>query len=136
MMANYIIPISEEIFAAWLDGTLSQEEESAFLNLCATNTDMQEILDANDEVDEDYECMVEDGYDLPYEFTTDFAIPQMTLYNDEEELSSYGDAESYDQDDAYDNEETVCQDDASLGCNDYVETNPIEGTDMEELGLI
>lgn len=128
-MDNYSHVVSEEIFAAWLDGTMSQEEEAAFQNICASDTDLQEILDANDQVDEDYEYMVEVGYNLPYEFQTDFEIPQITFY-DEEEISSYGDEESYSQDDVSEDEELGDQEEDDI---DYMNDNPLEDYGLEEL---
>ena len=95
---------------------------------------MQEILEANDQVDEDYEYMVEVGYDLPYEFYTDFAIPQIAIYDDDEvESSSYDDVESYSQDDADENEEIICQEEDSIN---YMDNSPLEESDMDELELI
>jgi len=129
MMDNYSQVVSEEIFAAWLDGTMSQEEEAAFQKICALDTDLQEILDANDQVDEDYEYMVEVGYDLPYELQTDFEIPQITFY-DEEELSSYGDDESYSQEDLSEDEELGGQEEDAI---DYLNDNPLEDYGLEEL---
>ncbi len=34
----------ENTFSSWLDGTLSPEEEAAFMNFCASNLEMQEIM--------------------------------------------------------------------------------------------
>ncbi len=54
-MDNYYSPIvSEETFAAWLDGSMSAEQESMFLEACSNDIDLQELLDANDQIDEDY----------------------------------------------------------------------------------
>ena len=50
----------ENTFSSWLDGTLSPEEEAAFMNFCASNLEMQEIMEANDQLDETYETLVED----------------------------------------------------------------------------
>lgn len=77
----------ENTFSAWLDGTLSQEEEKSFMDFCASNSDMQEIMEANDQLDETYETMVEDGYELPQEFLDDFIIPQIETNN--EDVFSY-----------------------------------------------
>ena len=43
-MNNYFYPaVSEETFAAWLDGMLSPEEEREFMNECAHNAEIQEL---------------------------------------------------------------------------------------------
>lgn len=72
---NMINNVSEETFAAWLDGMLSPEEESDLLREMAGNEELQEILDANDQVEETFEEMVENGYELPEELDEDFALP-------------------------------------------------------------
>ena len=73
----------ENTFSAWLDGTLSQEEEKSFMDFCASNSDMQEIMEANDQLDETYESIVEDGYELPQEILDDFVIPQIETNNED-----------------------------------------------------
>lgn len=67
----------ENTFSSWLDGTLSPEEEAAFMNFCASNPEMQEIMEANDQLDETYEMLVEDGYELPEEMMDGFIFPQV-----------------------------------------------------------
>lgn len=87
----------ENTFSAWLDGTLSQEEEKSFMDFCASNSDMQEIMEANDQLDETYETIVEDGYELPQEFLDDFIIPQIETNNEDfysyEELTDINDTD-------------------------------------------
>lgn len=84
----------ENAFSSWLDGTLSAEEEVAFMDFCASNPEMQEIMEANDQIDETYESVVEDGYELPTEMMDDFIIPQVGDYEDKvysyDELSDEG----------------------------------------------
>ena len=133
MVDNYSPAVSEEVFAAWLDGTMSEEEETAFQIVCVSDADMQKILDANDQVDEDYEYMVEVGYDLPYEFKNDFDIPQIAIYDDEGELSPYDDVESYNQDDVDENEEQTCLEEDDV---DNMNNSSLESFGMEELELI
>lgn len=79
----------ENTFSAWLDGTLSPEEENSFMDFCASNPDMQEIMEANDQFDETYENIVEDGYELPDDLLYDFVIPQTDTIN--EDVYSYND---------------------------------------------
>ena len=109
----------ENTFSSWLDGTLSPEEEAAFMNFCASNLEMQEIMEANDQLDETYEALVEKGYELPAEMMDDFIFPQVEdndVYsydelsnvedadNDNYDLSAHGsDGGDYEQDESYDN---------------------------------
>ena len=109
----------ENTFSSWLDGTLSPEEEAAFMNFCASNPEMQEIMEANDQLDETYEALVENGYELPAEMMDDFIFPQVEdndVYsydelsnvedadNDNYDLSAHGsDGGDYEQDESYDN---------------------------------
>ena len=109
----------ENTFSSWLDGTLSPEEEAAFMNFCASNPEMQEIMEANDQLDETYEMLVEDGYELPEEMMDGFIFPQVEdndVYsydelsnvedadNDNYDLSAHGsDGGDYEQDESYDN---------------------------------
>lgn len=87
----------ENTFSAWLDGTLSQEEEKSFMDFCASNSDMQEIMEAIDQLDETYESIVEDGYELPQEILDDFVIPQIETNNEDfysyEELTDINDTD-------------------------------------------
>lgn len=109
----------ENTFSSWLDGTLSPEEEAAFMIFCASIPEMQEIMEANDQLDETYEALVEDGYELPAEMMDDFIFPQVEnndVYsydelsnvedadNDNYDLSAHGsDGGDYEQDESYDN---------------------------------
>ena len=109
----------ENTFSSWLDGTLSPEEEAAFMNFCASNPEMQEIMEANDQLDETYEMLVENGYELPAEMMDGFILPQVEandVYsydelsnvedadNDNYDLSAHGsDGGDYEQDESYDN---------------------------------
>lgn len=109
----------ENTFSSWLDGTLSPEEEAAFMIFCASTPEMQEIMEANDQLDETYEALVENGYELPAEMMDDFIFPQVEdndVYsydelsnvedadNDNYALSAHGsDGGDYEQDESYDN---------------------------------
>ena len=109
----------ENTFSSWLDGTLSPEEEAAFMIFCASTPEMQEIMEANDQLDETYEALVEDGYELPAEMMDDFIFPHVEnneVYsydelsnvedadNDNYDLSAHGsDGGDYEQDESYDN---------------------------------
>lgn len=109
----------ENTFSSWLDGTLSPEEEAAFMIFCASTPEMQEIMEANDQLDETYEALAENGYELPAEMMDDFIFPQVEdndVYsydelsnvedadNDNYDLSAHGsDGGDYEQDESYDN---------------------------------
>ena len=121
-MADYDATLldMENTFSSWLDGTLSPQEEAAFMDFCASNLEMQEIMESNDQLDETYEALVEEGYELPAEMMDDFIIPQVEDNDDDvysyEELSDvedadndnhdlsapFSDEEDYEQDDSYD----------------------------------
>lgn len=109
--------VTEEVFAAWLDGTLTEAQEESFLEVSSHDEALQEILEANDQIEEDYESMVEMGYVLPDEFNSDFTIPYVGVeeYADDE-INSYEPIEPYEQDD---------EDDNSVS-----EQNDIEGPDF------
>lgn len=108
----------ENTFSSWLDGTLSPEVETAFMNFCASNPEMQEIMEANDQLEETYETLVEDGYELPEEMMDGFIFPQVEdndVYsydelsnvedadNDNYDLSAHvSDGGDYEQDESYD----------------------------------
>lgn len=119
-MANYYSPaISEENFAAWLDGAMSPEQEMMFLDACSQNEDLQELLDANDQIEEDYDNLVENGFVLPYEFESDFEIPQVDVIEDDEDVYDYGQLEPYEQDDS-DDDGDITND---AGYDDYADVD-------------
>ena len=98
-MDNYHSPIvTDEASAPWLDDTMPYDHETTFLDACSNNKDLQELLDANDQIDEDYENMIEIGYDLPYEFSLDFDVPTIENINESDELYSDEQIEPYEED--------------------------------------
>lgn len=111
--------VTEEVFAAWLDGTLTDAQEARFLEVCSLDEALQEILEANDQIEEDYESMVEVGFVLPDEFNSDFTIPYVGVdeYADDG-INSYEPIEPYEQDDEDEDDNSVS------------EQNDIEGTDF------
>ena len=125
--------VSEETFAAWLDGAMSYDQEAMFLDACAHNEELQELLDANDQIEEDYEYFVENGVVLPFEFGTDFDIPQIIDISNSEELYSYDQIEPYEQDDEDDFEEANNLEDD--GC-DYLSDIDNESTSDEGIDNI
>lgn len=107
----------ENTFSSWLDGTLSPEEETAFMDFCASNPEMQEIMEANDQLDETYEALVEEGYELPTDIMTDFIIPQV------------GD----DDEDKFPCDELLCVDDAANADDDnQVQSAHVSEEDYEQ----
>lgn len=115
-MDNYLFePELENTMAAWLDGMLSPEESDAFMRQCATDPMMQEILDANDDVEDTFESMIEIGYDLPEELNGDFEIPQigsLDYSTDYADSSDYHEIESYDENPNDENPDTDIDDDS------------------------
>ena len=75
----YSLDTLENTFAAWLDGALDNNEEAAFMNYCSHNNELQEILDANDQVEASYEDIVDNGYELPSEMYGEFEIPSTDI---------------------------------------------------------
>lgn len=108
-MDNYFYPtVSEETFAAWLDGTLSAEDEILFLEACATNREVQELLDANDQVDESFENLIENGYELPEVLQADFELPDIYDHSDDDiEEYTYDEIEPYDVEPYDEDEDSV-----------------------------
>ena len=61
---------------------------------------MQDILDANDDVEDAFESMIEMGYELPVELDGDFEIPQvdgLEYSSDYADSSDYHEIEPYDE---------------------------------------
>lgn len=114
-MDNYLIePELENTMAAWLDGMLSQEESDAFMRQCANDPMMQDILDANDDVEDAFESMIEMGYDLPEELDGDFEIPKVDgaeYSSDYADSSDYHEIEPYDESPNDDSTDTNTDDD-------------------------
>lgn len=125
-MADYFeqLPVNEEQFAAWLDGTLSLDEEQLFMQEYALNPDMQMLFDANDNIDDTYEDMVSNGYEMPDELMTDFSLPEISAFDDDIEFSFDDDLTAYVGDDN-DNDVDVAEyvDDDDVSCEDTVSTD-------------
>ncbi len=88
--------LDENMFSAWLDGNMTPDEEEAFMDMCADDPAMGEILDANDQVDDYYENLVDGGYEIPEEFDTDFDLPYISPADEDDDIYSYEDIEPYD----------------------------------------
>lgn len=125
-MADYFeqLPVNEEQFAAWLDGTMSLDEEQLFMQECASKPDMQMLFDANDNIDDTYEDMVSNGYEMPDELTTDFSLPEISAFDDDIEFGFDNDLTAYVGDDN-DNDVDVAEyvDDDDVSCEDTVSTD-------------
>lgn len=121
MDVDYNLENIENTLASWLDGAMDPSEEGAFLDICSRNEVLQEVMDANDQIEETYEEMVENGYELPYEMYGDFDIPltdgiTMNTY------TSYEDAnDELEEDNQSDDDELFESIDDSGECeiNDY-----------------
>lgn len=74
-------PVSIEMFAAYLDGNLSEEEMNRIDTLVATNPDMEELVAISDGVDEDIQVYMQDefayGADMTALEDSDFDIPYL-----------------------------------------------------------
>lgn len=85
MHKDFIIPISVEEFAAYLDGNLSERNANRIDNIGATNYDMQEMLSMSDKVDEDMQCYLRDGFayeaDMIALENCNFDIPNLDANN-------------------------------------------------------
>lgn len=92
--------VYEELFAAWLDGTLSPGEESRFMDMAAGSEEIQELMEANDQTEETYENMMTDGYEMPEELQDDFELPYI---GDNDDIEPY-DGEPYDDDETSDDQ--------------------------------
>lgn len=88
--------LDENMFSAWLDGNMTPDEEEAFMDMCADDPAMGEILDANDQVDDYYENLVDGGYEIPEELDTDFDLPYISPADEDNDIYSYEDIEPYD----------------------------------------
>ena len=88
--------LDENMFSAWLDGNMTPDEEEAFMDMCADDPAMGEILDANDQVDDYYENLVDGGYEIPEELDTDFDLPYTSPADEDDDIYSYEDIEPYD----------------------------------------
>lgn len=71
--------ITEETVAAWLDGTLSENYEREFAEKMSSDPLLGEILDAMDDVENDFENITMEGYELPADLVADFDLPEITL---------------------------------------------------------
>lgn len=95
--------LDENLFSAWLDGNMTPDEEEAFMDMCADDPAMGEILDANDQVDDYYENLVDGGYEIPEELDTDFDLPYISPADEDDDIYSYEDIEPYeDSSDSHD----------------------------------
>ncbi|WP_443982781.1 hypothetical protein [Xylanibacter rarus] len=88
--------LDENMFSTWLDGNMTPDEEEAFMDMCADDPAMGEILDANDQVDDYYENLVDGGYEIPEELDTDFDLPYISPADEDDDIYSYEDIEPYD----------------------------------------
>lgn len=109
MNQTYDLDNYQNTFAAWLDGMLSPKEEETFNEMLSSNSDLRELLDANDLVDETYEQMMDEGYELPDEFLMNFDIPHVD--GDSDGVLPYDDDSFVDFEDDQDSTEEYGQDD-------------------------
>ena len=129
MGSFYSSVVTEEVFAAWLDGTLAEDQDGRFLEACSHDETLQEILEANDQIDEDYENMVEVGFVLPDEFNLDFKIPFVGVdeYTDDD-IVSYEPLEPYELDEENGDDSSELEQD-DMDDSDFVDTGSDEVMD-------
>lgn len=81
MDKNFILPVSIEKFAAYLDGNLSEDEMNRIDALVAANPDMEKLVAASDEVNEDIQVYMQDEFAYEADMTaledSDFDIPNL-----------------------------------------------------------
>lgn len=117
--------ISEETLAAWLDNMMSEAETTEFMKEFGNEPLLSEVLDANDDVVETYENMIEEGYDIPIELDQDFELPHIPdiEYQDDLELFSDNTWITSDYSDKYDLRDTNISDDINESISDSIREN-------------
>lgn len=132
-MENYdeLFELSEETVASWLDGTISFEEEAYFENMLSSDFQLGEILDAYEDIEADYETLIEEGYELPNELSFDFQLPSVDFLDEiESNISHFDPHFEYSQDlDTSDNKE----DDNNFDSDQYMD--PSVETSMEDFNF-
>lgn len=123
------LPFSEEQFAAWLDGTMSPDEEQLFMQECASNPDMQFLLDANDNIDDSFEEMIAYGYEMPEELYADsFQLPEIGGFDDvDDHVFGFDDQISDDDDVA--NSDYITDADDVINSDDITDADDIADDD-------
>lgn len=122
---------SEESVAAWLDGNLDPEADSAFIGLLSSDARLAEILDAYDDVESVFENLIEDGYEIPPDFNFDFMLPEIDTATEEDRISyhydSYGEyEEALDSPDMKESDGESCE-----SIEIFDESNNIQLEDMD-----
>lgn len=129
------LPFSEEQFAAWLDGTMSPDEEQLFMQECASNPDMQSLLDANDNIDDSFEEMIANGYEMPEELYADsFQLPEIGDFDDVDDHVFGFDDQIADDDDVANSDDITDADDIAnsddiVNSDDIADDNDIANSD-------
>lgn len=129
-MANkFVSPISLEKFAAYLDGNLPQNEIHEVSSLVERYEELQELINANEAIEETLEFNSFLNEDLPEDIASlDFEIPDiegMEIFNDFE-IENHEVDNPWEEDNGYSNNmQTNIE-------NEMVEDNPFAGTELEE----
>lgn len=123
------LPFSEEQFAAWLDGTMSPDEEQLFMQECASNPDMQSLLDANDNIDDSFEEMIANGYEMSEELYADsFQLPEIGDFDDVDD-HVFGLDDQIADDDYVANSDDITDDDDIADADDVANSDDIADDD-------
>lgn len=119
MNNNFNPVISEEMFAAWLDGNISSAQDAYISQVCSADPDMREIIAADTQIEEYYDNLVETGYELPDEILGDFDLPQIGE-TDHFAIDYHHDVEqySYTDDDRESNESNANDSDDNYSLHD------------------
>lgn len=139
MKANFTPAVSEEIFAAWLDGNVTPDENAYMMGLCNSEPDLQEILDINDDVDSEYDNLIEDGYVLPEEFNEEFDLPYIEGTDDENAITMDDEILPYDSDEEieeYEVEENTDEESEDVSYDAYPMGDDSMGHEASEEDII
>lgn len=95
-MKNYnnALEISEERVAAWLDRNLSPEDDALFIEQLSADPHLSEILDSYDDIEVEFESLINDGCDIPAELSFDFQLPVVEPNDLNDDLISHLDSPS------------------------------------------
>lgn len=90
-MDNYndLFEISEEFVAAWIDGNLPLEDEAIFMERLSSDTVLSDILDSYEDIEQEFERVVEFECDVPEDFLFDFYLPIIDIENINELPTSF-----------------------------------------------
>lgn len=132
MDKEFMLPLSIEEFAAYLDGNLSEDEMNRIDALVSTNPEMEELVDIADEVDEDVQIYMQDEFAFEADVTaledSDFDIPNL---DEDITPSTVGDISEYRDVACTANETTDTPEISSLNSDDEIMEEMHEKNDLQ-----